>query len=124
MSVRNCLENILLVDFPQGCDVVEELKAVTQLVQGQVQRDVVADLSAIEILNTDHLAALLRLRQSLQACGHRLVLRNVGSRLRGVLSVTGLDAVFEIACEGIEANCREFNQRSDEPPVSAERPGL
>lgn len=124
MSIRNCLENVFQVDFPQGCDVGEELEAVTQFVQGRVQRDIVADLSAIEILNTDHLAALLRLRQSLQAGGHRLVLRNVGSRLRGILSVTGLDAVFEIACDGIEVNYREFDPRSDEPPVNAERPGL
>ena len=123
MSVRDCPEDVLVVDFPQGCDVGEELKTVAQLVQGRVQRDVVVNLSGVDILNTSHIAALLLLRQSLQACGHKLVLCNVGPRLAGVFSVTGLNAVFEIARDGLEVGGRKFNQRSDKPPVSAGRPG-
>lgn len=122
MSVRDCREDVLVVDLPQGCDVGEELKAVAQLVHGQVQRDVVVNLSGVDILNTSHIAALLLLRQSLQACGHRLVLCNVGPRLTGVFSVTGLTVVFEIARDGLEVSGRKFNLQSGKPPVNAGRP--
>ena len=123
MRIPSCLEDVLLVESPRGCDVGEELKAVAQIVEGRVRRVVVADFSAIDILNTDHLAALLRLRQSLQARGHRLVFRNVGSRIREVLSITGLDAAFEIAPDGVEGNLRERDRRPSGSSVSAERPG-
>jgi hypothetical protein len=42
---------------------------------------------------------LMRLRQQLWGCGHRLVLCNIGAATQGILSITGLDRVFEIASD-------------------------
>jgi len=111
MSSQTSGEGVVLVDSLQGVDLTEELQNVTQLVRERADCDVVIDLSEVTVLNSSHLASLLRLRQLLQGRGHRLVLCNVGRLTMGILSVTGLDAVFEITADRsdalamVQANC-------------------
>ncbi len=97
MSVQTGGEGVVLVDFHSGLDLAEELPHVAQLVRERADCDVIVDFSEVTVLNSSHLAFLLRLRQLLQDRGHRLVLCNVGRLTIGIFSVTGLDTVFEIA---------------------------
>jgi anti-anti-sigma factor len=99
MSVQTSGEGVVLVDLGQGVDLAEELQNVTQLVDERAGCDVIMDFSQVTLLGSSQLASLLRLRKLVQGHGHRLVLCNVGRLAMGIFSVTGLDAVFEMAAD-------------------------
>jgi anti-anti-sigma factor len=99
MSVQTNGEGVVLVDLGQGLDVAEDAQNVTQLVEERAGCDVIMDFSQVTLLGSSQLACLLRLRKLVQGYGRRLVLCNVGRLTMGVFSVTGLDAVFEMAAD-------------------------
>ena len=96
MSIQTSGEGVILVESLRGLDIGEELQNVIQQVGNQAGCHVIVDLAEVDILNSSHLASLLRLRRMLRRCEHRLILCNVRPATKGILSVTGLDAVFEI----------------------------
>ncbi len=96
MGIQNWSEDIILVDLPQEPQIGDELKAVTEIVRDRGDCNVVLDFSAIDIVTSSSLSALLKLRKLLADCGHRLVFCNVAAATRGIFTVTGLDGVFEL----------------------------
>jgi anti-anti-sigma factor len=103
MGIQHCPEGGLFVDLPGGPQLEEALRGVVEAVQTQNACDVVMDFSQVTLLNSSCIAALLRLRKELVEQGHRLVLCQVGHATQGILSITGLTAVFEIAGDRAEA---------------------
>ncbi len=99
MSVQTSGEGVVLVDLGQGSDLAEELQNVTRLVEERAGCDVIMDFAQVTLLGSSQLACLLRLRRLVQGHGRRLVLCNVGRLTMGIFSVTGLDAVFEMAAD-------------------------
>lgn len=96
MGIQDWSENVISVDLrpePQTRDQIEE---VIHQARDRGNCGVVMDFTSVTILTSTSLAALLRLRKLLSDCGQRLVLCAVGSATKGVISVTGLDGVFEI----------------------------
>jgi anti-anti-sigma factor len=103
MSIQNWSEGVILVDLPGGPELERELEKVSELLLDRADCAVLLDLSNVSILNSHCLAILLRIRRQLQICGSRLVLFNIGTRAGGILSVTGLVDVFEIAGDRSQA---------------------
>jgi len=83
--------------LPQEPDMGEELKTVTEIVRDRGDRDVVIDFSSVDIVTSSSLSKLLKLRKLSADCGHQLVFCNVAAATKGILTVTGLDGIFEFA---------------------------
>jgi len=103
MAIQNWSERTIFVDLPGEPELEEKLQEVAQLIQERGDCDVVMDLSKVTMLNSSCLAILLRLRRQLLDRGHRLVLCNISRLTQGILSVTGLDHVFELGDDKPEA---------------------
>lgn len=96
MSMQHWSENIVLVELPEAPQTGAELDHVIRHVCDQGNCSVVLDFSHVTILTSTSLATLLRLNTLLDSCGQRLLLCGLGPATRGIISVTGLDDVFQI----------------------------
>jgi len=97
MAFQNLSENIILVDLAGEPQMRDELKTITDMVADRRDCDVIIDFSGVDIVTSSSLSSLLRLRQLLVDCGHRLVFCGVAPFTRSTFSVTGLDGIFELA---------------------------
>ena len=95
MGIQNWSEDIVLVDLPPEPQLLDEIKAVTEILRDRGDCDAVLDFSNIDIITSSGLSALLRLRKLLSDCGHGLIFCDVAPATRGIFTVTGLDEVFE-----------------------------
>ena len=103
MAIQAWSENVALVEVRAEPETGEHLGEVICYVRDRGNCDVVMDFSHVTILTSTSLAVLLRLRKLLDDCGQRLVLCSVGSGTKGIISVTGLDGVFEIVDDRFDA---------------------
>jgi anti-anti-sigma factor len=103
MGIQNGPDGAILVDLPDGPTLEAELSEVVRLARTLVACDVVMDFSRVTILNSTCLAALLRLRNHLEARGGRLAVCNIGTATRSILAVTGMTGIFETTGSKVEA---------------------
>jgi anti-anti-sigma factor len=103
MSMQSWPENVVLVELRAEPQTSEQLEDVVRQARDRGNCGVVMDLSNVTILTSTSLALLLRLRKLLHDCGQRLVLCSVGCGTKGIISVTGLDGVFEIVDDRFDA---------------------
>ena len=96
MSIEMRSEGVVLAELPAEPEAFEELENVICCVQDRGGYDVVLDFTNVEFLTSRSLAPLLRLKQQLGYDGQRILLCCVGDTIRGVLSVTALDEIFEV----------------------------
>ncbi len=95
MGIQNWSDDIILVDLPAEPQMGDELQTVTEIVRDRGDCDVVVDFSSVDIVTSSSLSKFLKLRKLLADCEHRLVLCNVAPATKGVLTITGLDGIFE-----------------------------
>jgi anti-anti-sigma factor len=95
MSIEHDSQGIVVVQMPNGPEFSEELQGVTEFVRNHGDCDVVMDFSQVDIVNSQALATLLRLRKLLCDCGHELVFCNVGPCTERIFSITGLQEIFD-----------------------------
>jgi anti-anti-sigma factor len=74
----------------------DKIQAVTESLRKKTHRDVVMDFSSVDIIATPSISGLLHLRELLAHSGHQLTLRNLAAATKGIFTITGLDAVFEL----------------------------
>jgi anti-anti-sigma factor len=74
VCIENWSENIILVDVPGEPGMDELLEDVALLVDGRTDCDVVLDCSTITHMGCSSYRQLLQLGDTLNACGHQLVL--------------------------------------------------
>ena len=96
MTIQNPSNNAVLVDLPPEPQMRDKIQAVTESLRKKTRRDVVIDFSSVDIIATPSISGLLQLRQLLADSGHQLTLRNVPAATKGIFTVTGLDAIFEL----------------------------
>ena len=94
MTIQNWSDNIIVAELSDDPQFAEEMASLMDMVK-QNCVNVAINLSAVSHLNSSNLSALLRLRKQVLADKYRIILCGVGSRVRGVFGVTGLDKVFE-----------------------------
>jgi anti-anti-sigma factor len=106
MGIQNWSENVILVELRAEPQTSGQIEDVIRQVRDRGNCGVVMDFSNVTILISTSLAALLRLRKLLADCGQRLVLCSVDNATKGVISVTGLDDVFEVVDDRFDALAR------------------
>jgi len=97
MAVCELSQGVVVADPAGKSNVDEDLREVAQVVRERGKCDVVLDFANVDFLNTSHLTSLLQLRKVLTDSGSRLVFCNINRPIQGILSITGLDNVFQIA---------------------------
>ena len=103
MGIQNFSEDILLVTLPEQPQRGDELETITQIVSDQPVYDVVVDFSRVEMLISESICSLMILEKLLGGVGHRLILCNVPSEIRGILARVGLEAFFEFTDDEFQA---------------------
>lgn len=97
MGIQHWSDNIVIVDLPQEPELGDELDTLVEMIAGEDHCSVVIDFSSVGVVTSSNLSKLLELRKILVECGRRLVFCGLPPTTRGVLNVTGLDQVFELA---------------------------
>lgn len=99
-------EDIAISELSDEPALSEELASIIE----RVSRDddnavphVVLNFSGVTYLNSSNIAQLLRLRQGLAKHGRRLRLCSMSEQVWSVMSVTGLDKVFQFAPDPMTA---------------------
>lgn len=103
MSIQHWSEYVVLVDLPDEPEASEELVHLVGHIRDKGNCNVVIDFSAVTVLASASLASLLRLKKLLDTLGMRLVLCCMGWVSRSVITMTGLDDIFEIVDSRFEA---------------------
>jgi anti-anti-sigma factor len=106
MSMQNWSDEMILVELPAEPETTDELERVVRAVRDRGDCGVVVDLSGVTVLTSTSLAALLRLKKLLDDCGRPLQLCSVGRATQGIISLTGLDEVFEMVGDRFDALAR------------------
>jgi len=96
MSTRVHPGNVLFIELLPDTRACEELEKIVRQVQSREESDVVVDFHNVTILTSRSLTPLMHLRDLLRSRGQRLLLCSLDQAAKGVLSVTGLDRIFEI----------------------------
>jgi len=97
MGIQNWTEDIILADPPREPQMRDELETVVDIVHDRGDCDVIIDFSNVDIITSSSLSKLLKLRQLLVDCGHRLVFCSLSNFTKEAFRVTGLDGIFELA---------------------------
>ena len=97
MAVCELSQGMVVADPAGKSNVDEDLLEVAQSIRDRGRCDVILDFVNVDFLNSSHLTSLLQLRKLLTDSGSRLVFCNVNRPIQGILSITGLDKVFQIA---------------------------
>ncbi len=95
MAMQDWSENIVVVDLPNEPGIAEELENVTNMVRDRGNCDVVVDFTAVDIITSSSLSAMLRLHKLLTDCGHRIVLCSVAPATKSVFTITGVNVIFD-----------------------------
>ena len=104
MAMQNLSEDIISVDLHREPQMGDELKTVTDIVNDRGDCDVILDFSSVDIITSSSLSKLLKLRQLLVDCGHRLIFCSMNNFTREAFKVTGLDGIFELADDKVTAS--------------------
>lgn len=115
MGIKNWSEDIILADLHREPQLADDLKTVIDIVNDRGDCDVILDFSNVDIITSPSLSKLLKLRQLLTDCGHRLVFCSMCEFTGSAFKITGLDGFFEIADGRPAASAKLESVRAGEP---------
>lgn len=96
MAVHNLSQNVVLVELHREPHLSDDVKTATDIARDRGDCDLILDFSDVDIITSSSFAQLLRMRQMMLDCGHRLILCGVNSFTRSAFKVTGLEGIFEL----------------------------
>jgi anti-anti-sigma regulatory factor len=117
MPIANLSEDVLLIALPEQPQDTDELDEVNKMFGDSVDRDVIVDLSKVQVLTSGTICGLIILDRLLRGGGHQLVLFNVPSSVKKVFVRTDLLTVFEFACDEATALEQVRSRRASYPGV-------
>jgi anti-anti-sigma factor len=77
----------------------DELFAITEMVAGDVNSNVIVDFACVDIIRSSSLTKLLKLRQALAGRGRQIVLCSIHPLAQSILEITDLNSVFTITAD-------------------------
>jgi len=80
-------------------DLGNELQAITEMVAGDVNSNVIVNFVGVDIIRSSSLTKLLKLRQALVARERQLVLCNIHPLTQSILEITDINSIFAIAAD-------------------------
>lgn len=95
MPVERWSERISIVHLADDPQFIEDMHAISPTTGPAV--DVVLDFSAVTVINSSNLSAMLRFRKLMIERGARLLLCSIPTQVWGTFLVTGLDNIFQFS---------------------------
>lgn len=111
-------DDIVVVDLADDPQLSDELNAIIERVAGSetdAVPHVVLNMGLVGYIKSSNLAQLIRLRKLVHDVNRELVLCSVDDRVWSVMSVTGLDKMFEVAPDPMTALAGIQLGDTDEP---------
>lgn len=97
-------EKIVVVELADEPALSDELLSVLErLEQADRPPNVVLNFANVSYINSSNIAQLLRIRKALEGAGQRLRLCSVSDEIWSVLTITGLDKLFQFAPDPMTA---------------------
>lgn len=87
---------LVIVEGALDIDTVHEFSAVLEQLAGERHREVAVDLSELAFMDSTGLGVLAAARSRVAAGGGTLTLRSPTAQITRMLSVTGMDRLFDI----------------------------
>jgi anti-anti-sigma regulatory factor len=97
MGIQNLSEDVILITLQKEPKLCDELKSIRECVYSGCGGDVIVDFSETGIITSESISDLIVLLGLLTIHSYRLILCSVPLRIRCVLRLTGLEALFEFA---------------------------
>lgn len=97
MAFQNLSGDLLVVTLPEQPRLGKELEHLHQVAGEQCDRDVIIDLSRVEMLTSESICDLMILNTTLLGFSRKLILCNVPGPIRNLFERTGLNQVFHFA---------------------------
>jgi anti-anti-sigma factor len=99
VKVENIADDIIVFELQREPQMNGELQAVIDIISQQSDSNIILDLTYVDIITSSSLTKLLKLRQTLFATGHQMVLCSIHPFTRSAFEVTGLNGIFELAAD-------------------------
>lgn len=96
MPVEKWSDSVLVVRLADNPNMGEDLDALDQATH-QHRVNAVVDFSGVRMLNSSHLAKLIKIRRQISAAQARLVLCGTNDHIWSAFLVTNLDKLFEFS---------------------------
>ena len=99
MKVENFASDIIAFTLEREPQMNGELEAVIDMTAEHSDCNVILNFKNVDIITSSSLTRLLKLRQTLLALGHQMVLCNIHLFTKSAFEITGLDGVFTLAVD-------------------------
>jgi anti-anti-sigma factor len=99
VKIGNVACDIIVFSVRGEPDLGDELQAITEMVAGDIDSNVIVNFVCVDIIRSSSLTKLLELRQALVARGCRLVLCNIHPLTQSIMKITDLNRVFVIVAD-------------------------
>jgi anti-anti-sigma factor len=99
VKVENFASDIVVFELQREPQMNGELDVVIDTASQCPDCNVILDFTNVDIITSSSLTKLLKLRQTLQASGHQMVLCSIHPFTKSAFEVTGLDGVFALAAD-------------------------
>ena len=99
MKIGSIAGDIIVFSVRGEPDLGDELQAITEMVAGDVNNNVIVNFVGVDIIRSSSLTKLLELRQALVVRGRQLVLCNIHPLTQSIMETTDLNRVFVIVAD-------------------------
>ena len=97
MPIQQWSDQILVVELGNDPQFTDELNSLTERLERNPPEDVVLNMQGVSFVNSSNIAKLLRVRKAVIAVDRRVFLTGISTQVWGILLVTGLDKIFDVA---------------------------
>ena len=97
MPIQQWSDQILVVELGNDPQFTDELNSLTERLERDPPADVVLNMGGVSFVNSSNIAKLLRVRKAVIAVERRVFLTGISTQVWGILLVTGLDKIFNVA---------------------------
>ena len=97
MPIQQWSDQILVAELGDDPQFTDELNSLTERLERDPPIDVVLNMQGVKFVNSSNIAKLLRVRKAVVAVDRRVFLTGISTQVWGILLVTGLDKIFNVA---------------------------
>jgi anti-anti-sigma factor len=99
VKIENIAGDIISFSVRGEPSLGDELRAITEMVTGNVSSNVIIDFVCVDIIRSSSLTELLKLRQTLICRGRQIVLCSMHPLTQSIMEITDLNRVFSIVAD-------------------------
>ena len=97
MPIQQWSDQIVVADLTDDPQFTDELNTLTEQLERDPPKDVVLDMQGVTYVNSSNISKLLRVRKAVIAQDRQVFLTGMSTQVWGILLVTGLDKIFNVA---------------------------